>query len=457
MKTNIINSKHLSVYEAKKAHLLEKFKASGNSQIRVKKKTASNLFRYIYKDSQPKEAISIEAFDNILSLDTTNHILNVEGLSTYEKIVSFTLQYGYLPLVTPELKHITIGGAIVGIGIESTGYKYGFVHDGLLEVEVLLPDGQIVLCNPHNEYADLFFALPNSYGTLGYILRAKIKLQVVKPFVKMTITRFTEPSLYVDAMFSATKLPEMHFIEGLVFSKNELYLMCSQFVDTTEHVSDIYRSNIFYKLIQHQKEIYLKTEDYIFRYDPDWFWNIPETFIYHLFRKISPKSWRNSGIYKKYLDAKNKILSKFKLNSSLVKEEALIQDWEVPWEKGSQLLLFALNNIDLLGKPWAIIPIQSIVPATLYPLKPETLYFNLGCYCYSKTPEGKQDRFYNTKIMDAYCFSHAGLKMLYSSTFLSKDQFNALYNGKAYQELKNKYDPLNSLGNLYDKAVSVTE
>ena len=89
--------------------------------------------------------------------------MDVEGLATYESMVTYCLAAGFLPTVVPELKPITIAGATVGIGIESSCYRSGFVHDGLIEADVLLPDGRIVTCREDNEYADLFYALPNSY------------------------------------------------------------------------------------------------------------------------------------------------------------------------------------------------------------------------------------------------------------------------------------------------------
>lgn len=446
------NVDHLLAYEAKKALLQKKLLTASNRSIQLKKKTASNLFRYIYQKQKSRKAVIIKHFDNILALDRKNLTLDVEGLTSYEKIVNYTLQQGFLPTVAPELKHITVGGAIVGIGIESTGYKYGFVHDGLLEAEVLLPDGRIVLCNPQNEYADLFHALPNSYGTLGYILRAKIKLYAAKPFVHIAIKRYLNSADFIAAMRHATENETIHFIEGLVFAPNEFYLSVGQMTYSVNRLDDIYRKNIFYKLIQTNSDIYLTIQDYIFRYDPDWFWNFPESRFYQFFRQFAPKRWRNSGFYKKYIDKKKRILALFGKQSSYDKnEETLIQDWEVPWEKGETLLQFALEHIDLMGKPWAIIPIKPRIAATLYPLQPETLYFNLGCYCSSKKSAEASDRYHNTKIMDAYCFSLGGLKMLYSSTFLSADEFSNLYQGSEYQRLKQKYDEHNLSGNLYSK------
>lgn len=434
-------------YEIKKAALLKQLARNTHQTFILKKNTASNLFRYIHRSNSNKKAFTVKNFDNIIAIDTHNQILDVEGLTSYEKIVQFTLQHGLLPTVAPELKHITVGGAIVGIGIESTCFKYGFVHDGLLAAEVLLPNGTIVTCTPNNEHADLFHALPNSYGTLGYILRARIKLYPVLPFIQITIQSFTDASLFIDAMEAQVLKNQTQFIEGLVFGEHELYLMTGDFINNAKQCADIYHS-IFYKLIQQQKTVILKTEDYIFRYDPDWFWNIPETPWYHFLRRFAPKAIRNSGLYKKYIDFKKRYLGF--LSSSDDKEETLIQDWEVPWENAHALLLFALKNISLFGKPWAVVPIIPQSSPTLYPVKNHRLYFNLGCYSASER-QSEVNPFHNTQLMDAYCFNLKGIKMLYSSTFLSQASFSEIYNGLQYQQLKHRYDPQQVLGNLYNK------
>ncbi|SRR5579883_356520 len=440
-------------YENKKSQLVNQLKNSAGSRAFLKKKTASNLFRYMKNSAEKEGNVAVSDFDQIIKIDPKNKTLDVEGLASYENIVKATLKYGLLPTVAPELKHITIGGAIVGIGIESTSYKYGFVHDGLLEAEVLLPNGKVVLCTAQNDHADLFYSLPNSYGTLGYILRAKIKLYPAEPFVKIISERYDNLVDFMDAMLAATRDQNISFLEGLVFSVQEFYLLKTQFVSHANDVDDIYKKNIFYKLIQKKNTIYLTTEDYIFRYDPDWFWNIPETFVYSIFRAIAPKKFRNSGFYKKYIDTKNRLLSKLGINVSLTAlEETLIQDWQVPWKKGPELMQFALENIDLGGKPWAIVPIQPLHSATSYPLRLNELYFNLGCYCASK--RNHTDRFYNTKIMDEKCFALTGLKMLYSSTDLTRDRFEELYNGKEYREIKKKYDPEAIVDDLYNKVIA---
>ncbi len=417
--------------------------------FRLKKGTTSNLFRYTARTSH-SNSISLADFHHVLHIDTQAMTAQVEGLATIETVVDATLAHGLLPKVSPELKHITIGGATVGIGIESSCARYGFVHDMLVEADVLLGDGRIVTCRADNEYADLFHALPNSYGSLGYILRAVIELVAAKPFVKVTNKRYHDSKTYLAAMQQAVA-QNHEFVEGLFFNKEEFYLTTAELVDDAPRVENIFRT-IYYKLLRQDATLFLRTKDYIFRYDPDWFWNVPETGFYKWFRKFAPIPLRSSKFYNRYCAIKNRWLERLKRNSDDGTEQ-LIQDWEVPWDKAQALIDFALEQVNLHDQPWVALPIKTPHQPTIYPLKANTLYFNLGCYCL--TPRPKDDEpFYYTKIMDRQCFDLGGLKMLYSSTFIDEDEFNTIYNGKGYSKLKQKYDPQGFLPSLQTKALA---
>lgn len=433
-------------YEARKAQLAARRRAVPG----LRKRTSSNLFRYAPRVAR-SGGLDLSAFRNVLAVDRERCVLEAEGLATYETIVSRTLPLGLAPLVTPELKHITIGGATVGIGIESNCFRHGFVHDGVLEAEVLLADGRIVVCTADNEYADLFRALPNSYGTLGYLLRVKARLMSAAPYVRLATTAYADLEHWLEAMRTAVERSDVDFIEGLLFGPDRMFLTLSRFAETAPRTEDIVRSTPFYRLIAQEGEIHLATADYLFRYDPDWFWNLPETGLYRLFRRYAPAQLRNSGFYKRYIGWKHRMLTRLPWRPP-DDEEPLIQDWEVPWERAPELMRYALAEVDLGGKPWIATPIRTRSLATLYPLQPDTLYFNLGCYCQVKKRPEKGDYHY-TKIMDRKCFDLGGIKMLYSSSFLEEPEFDRLYNGAAYRALKAKYDPQNALGTLYTKCV----
>lgn len=436
-----------AAYEERKRRLLDSLgEAAGG--ISLGKRTSSNLFRYQPR-SRAGRRVDLSGFNRVLHVDASRRLLEVEGLATFESIVDHTLPHGLVPLITPELKHITIGGAIVGIGIESNCFRHGFVHDGLQEAEVLVPEGRIVACSAERE-PELFRALPNSYGTLGYILRATMRLMPALPYVHLRTMRFDDLDRYLSAMRAATET-DADFVEGTFYSESELFLTISRFVEKPPRVDDILRRNIFYRLIEREANVYLRTKDYLFRYDPDWFWNLPQTPGYDLFRRFAPASMRNSGFYKRYIETKNRLLDRVAPGREDT-EEPLIQDWEVPWEKAADLTRFALREVDLGGKPWIVTAIRTPVTPTLYPIRAGTLYYNLGCYCQVKKPAGRPPWHY-TRIMDRKCFELGGIKMLYSSTFLARDEFDHLYNGAAYERLKARYDPQKRQRGLYDKCV----
>jgi FAD/FMN-containing dehydrogenase len=417
--------------------------------LHLNKSTVSNLFRYRPAAAKRHTGVSLAGFNRVIEVDAEHRTLDVEGLATFEIIVDATLGRGLLPLVSPELKHITIGGATVGIGIESSCFRYGFVHDSLIEAEVLLPDGRMVLARPDNEHADLFRALPNSYGTLGYILRAKIRLMPAQPWVHLHTTRFTDLAAFLETMRGATSDPNVDFTEGLFYAGGPFYLSNTRFAAQVPRVDDIVRDQIFYKLIQQRADVYLTTRDYIFRYDPEWFWNLPESWPYRLFRRYAPLALRNSGFYTRYTRWKRTLLQRlpWRIEDDV---EPLIQDWEVPWESAQELIEFAMRETDLAGKPWVITPIRTPATPTLYPVEANRLYLNLGCYCQVKKVPGKADYWY-TRILDEKCFALGGIKMLYSSTLLAPEQFWASYNGEAYRALKQRYDPRGLRTDLYAK------
>jgi FAD/FMN-containing dehydrogenase len=420
-----------------------------DSGPRLNKSTVSNLFRYQPARARPRTGVSLAGFNRVIEVDAERSTLDVEGLATFETIVDATLARGLLPLVSPELRHITIGGATVGIGIESSCFRHGFVHDSLIEAEVLLPDGRMVLARSDNEHADLFHALPNSYGTLGYILRAKIHLMRAEPWVHLHTTRFSDLASFLEAMHAATRDSSVDFTEGLFYAGGPFYLTNTRFADQVPRVDDIVRDHIFYKLIQHQPDVYLTARDYIFRYDPEWFWNLPETWPYRVFRRYAPMSLRSSGFYTRYTSWKRRLLKRW---SWATKEdvEPLIQDWEVPWERAAEMIEFAMRETDLGGKPWVVTPIRTPAKPTLYPVEANRLYLNLGCYCQVKKVPGRADYWY-TRILDDKCFALGGIKMLYSSTLLTPEQFWARYNGDAYRALKQRYDPGGRSQDLYAK------
>src|SRR5579884_1881348 len=167
-----------------------------SATVRLAKPT-SNLFRARAKIKAP--GLDASGLTNVIAVDPESRTADVAGMCTYEDLVDATLQYGLSPLVVPQLKTITLGGAVTGLGIESASFRNGLPHESVLEMDVLTGTGEIVTASPEKN-PDLFRAFPNSYGTLGYSTRLRIELEPVKPFVTLRHIRFHSLAEMVAAM-----------------------------------------------------------------------------------------------------------------------------------------------------------------------------------------------------------------------------------------------------------------
>src|SRR5580704_18174226 len=171
-------------HEAEVARLREAYAAlPPGAPVRLAKRT-SNLFRFrgadpktpksqrapAEKTAQAAPGLDVSAFGHVLCVDPDTRTARVGGMTTYEDLCDATLRHQLMPFVVPQLKTITLGGAVTGLGIESTSLRNGMPHESVTEMEILTGDGRVVTATPDNEHADLFFGFPNSYGTLGYSL-----------------------------------------------------------------------------------------------------------------------------------------------------------------------------------------------------------------------------------------------------------------------------------------------
>ena len=141
-------------------------------------KSTSNLFRPRATTDAP--GLDASGLAGVLAVDPTARTADVQGMCTYEHLVEATLAHGLMPLVVPQLRTITLGGAVAGLGIESTSFRHGLPHESVLEMDVLTGAGKIITATPDGEHAELFAAFPNSYGSLGYATRLRIELQPVE-------------------------------------------------------------------------------------------------------------------------------------------------------------------------------------------------------------------------------------------------------------------------------------
>lgn len=438
-------------YQQKKRHLLTHIQAysPAKASLRLRKKT-SNLFRH-----RPRSAthwLDLTAFNQVLSIDPVNLIAEVEGLVTYEDFVDAALTQHCLPAIVPELKSITVGGAIAGLGAESSSFRYGWVHETALEIEVLLPHGEVVICTPDNEHSDLFYALPSSYGSLGYVLKAKMRLIAVKPYVKLTRLHFTDPEQYFNKLMELSNHPgDIDYIDG-VSLQDDLYITLGQFSEQAPFLSNYRYLNIYYQSIPVKPTDYLTTLDYIWRWDADWFWCSKYFLMQNpVVRRLLGKWLLKSTVYWRIMHFMNAHSFIRKLTHWIMPAtETIIQDLQIPAEKACQFYQFFKQEIKI--DPMLICPLRmnpQLAQFMFCPLQKNQIYINFGAYgnfIPSEQESGYVNRRIENKVAEA-----GGNKWLYSNVFYSAQEFWNLYDKNAYCSLKAKYDPHNLLRDIYTK------
>jgi FAD/FMN-containing dehydrogenase len=425
--------------------------------VRLRKPT-SNLFRF--RDANAHPGLDVSRFNQVLSVDPSTRTAQVGGMTTYEDLADATLKHGLMPHVVPQLKTITLGGAVSGLGIESSSFRNGLPHESVREMEILTGDGRVVVARADNEHAELFSGFPNSYGTLGYSLRLEIDLQPVKPFVRLRHVRFDNAH---DCAAAIARIcaersfdgEAVEFIDGTVFSRGAMFLTLGDFVDTAPYTSDYTGQQIYYKSIPFKQTDYLTVRDYLWRWDTDWFWcskalGVQDPFV----RRFVPRKYLRSDVYRKIvaLDRHYGLSRRVETLLHGYPSEPVIQDIEVPVDRLPEFLEFFDKEIGI--SPVWLCPLQVTDnrPWPLYPLDPKTLYVNVGFWSGVRLGFGDEEGVYNRRI-ERVVAELGGHKSLYSDSYYPPEEFWRFYNGEAYRAVKRDYDPANRLPDLYDKCV----
>ena len=447
-----------SAYRARVEQMREALLAlPADAPVRLRKRT-SNLFR-------PRDgshaALDADGFDGVLGIDPERRTADVLGMTTYEHLADATLAHGLMPKVVPQLKTITLGGAVTGLGIESTSFRNGCPHESVLELDVLTGAGEIVTATRDNEHRDLFFGFANSYGSLGYALRLRIELEPVQPYVHLRHVRYPDIDSCAEAIAALCDDPTydgapVDFCDGVWFGPDECYLTLGTWSDRAPYTSDYTGQQVYYRSIQQRREDWLTIRDYLWRWDTDWFWCSRAFGAQQpLVRRLWPKRWLRSDVFWRLVSFERRHRVKGRIDALRGKPEIeyIIQDIEVPAARLGDFVRF-LDRQTGMSPVW-LCPLRqrdADVTWDLYALDPATTYVNVGFWGGVDLPRGEREPFHNRAI-EREVAALGGRKSLYSTAFYPAEEFWETYGGPTYELLKKTYDPDGRLADLYAKTV----
>ncbi|XP_041984337.1 delta(24)-sterol reductase-like [Aricia agestis] len=416
--------------------------------------------------------VAVPLYD-ILELDKQAMTVRVEPMATIGDITEYLIPKGYSLAVTIELVDATLGGLAMGTGMSTHSHKAGLYHETVTSYEVVLGDGSLVTATAENEYSDLFYALPWSHGSLGFLVALTLKIVKIKPYIKITYTPVTGQKNYCDKMRELSGAneakPKNHpdYIEGTVFSKDKCVIMTGEYSDNdgvtkVNHCARWYKP-WFYKHVEYFLDKGESTEliplrDYLLRHNRSIFWVVEDMI-----------SFGNNPIFRLFfgwlLPPKPAFL-KFTTTPGVrayTFTKQVFQDIVLPLQELERQINLAselFEKFPLLVYPCKIVdrgpstgqlrrpPSKYLVPGTNY-----AMYNDLGVYGVPGKVKDKKP--YNPvaamRKMEEFTRDVGGYSFLYADIFMTREEFEQMFDLSLYERLRSKYHAEGAFPHLYDK------
>lgn len=138
----------------------------------------------------------LRSLDKVHSFDSINDTVTVQPGITWMKLNKYLESRGHTLLTHPSsAPSATVGGWISTGGYGYGSLKFGHVSDSVVEMEVVLPSGQVVVA-PTQEYPlELFIG---TEGTFGVITQAKLRVRDLPDFTISRLFSFEDEGTLFD-------------------------------------------------------------------------------------------------------------------------------------------------------------------------------------------------------------------------------------------------------------------
>uniref|UniRef100_A0A8C4QTB2 Delta(24)-sterol reductase n=1 Tax=Eptatretus burgeri TaxID=7764 RepID=A0A8C4QTB2_EPTBU len=322
---------------------------------------------------------------DILEVDTEKKMIRVEPLVNMGQVTARLNPMGWTLPVVPELDDLTVGGLIMGTGLETSSHKYGLFQHICLAYELVLADGTFVRCS-EEENPELFAAVPWSYGTLGFLVAAELRIVPALHFVRLHYIPVHGRTALCQALQRESGPTAGHdFVEAIVFSADKAVIMTGVMTNDPEpgkvNCISRYWKPWFYKhvegfLLEGRSAVeYIPLRQYYHRHTRSIFWELRDIvpFGNHLLFRlllgwlIPPKI----GLLK---------LTQGETVRRLYEEQHVVQDMLLPLDNLE-------NTLDILHEEICLYPLW-LCPFKLPPGRgmvhpageAEAMYVDVGAY-----------------------------------------------------------------------------
>lgn len=416
-----------------------------------------------YKLSHRK--IDVGLYD-ILEISEQRGTVKVEPLATMGQVSRDLISKAWTLAVVPELDDLTVGGLIMGFGIESSSHKYGLFQSICASFDLVTADGELVRCSP-SENADLYYQIPWSHGTLGFLVAAELKIIPAKKYIRVHYQPVHSLDDMVDVFEKASRNTEENdFVEGLIYSKDTAVIMRGNFADeigtdgTFNAIGRWYKP-WFYKHAQtylnnSQAGVeYIPLRDYYHRHTRSYFWTMEEIIPFGnhpVFRALLGWALPPRIELLKYTETET--------TRRLREKHHVVQDMLMPIKYLKQSIQYFDDHFNLYPlwlSPMAIFDNDKHL-GFVHPLRSkdgtiDEMYVDIGAY---GTPlKANFDNSSALPLLEKFVIDHQGYQALYAKTTLSREDFRAMFDHSDYDNLREQLPFCKqAFDEVYDKVSS---
>jgi FAD/FMN-containing dehydrogenase len=421
-------------HERKVERVAAQLRQHRGGPVSLRKRTVSHQVPKAGDLKYSDRTIDVGDLDQILELDAQRRICAAEPGVTFVDLVAQTLRHGLVPTVVPELKTITVGGAVAGCSIESMSFRHGGFHDSCLEYEVITGRGEVLTCRPDEL---LFQMLHGTFGTLGVLSRLTFRLVPAGPFVHLTHERYRRLDDYLAAIDRRRRAGDIDFMDGIIHGPDQHVLSVGRFVGEAPYHNAYDWLKVYHVSTRRRREDYLRTPDYFFRYDRG-------------VTNVHPRSFLGRLLLGKLLGSSEVLRLAEHLRRFLPTERPTVTlDVFVPFGKVPAFFEWYRRTIDFF-------------PLWCVPYRPTRRYPWLSDEIHARNQDGlfvdlaiygcKQRRGQNYHaLLEQELLELGGVKTLISHNYYSEGDFWKVFNRANYQSVKARTDPDNVFRDLYDK------
>ena len=405
---------------------------------------------------------------SILGIDAARGVVHVEPLVTMGQLTRYLLPRGFALAVHVEMEDLTVGGLLMGVGMETSSHRFGLIQETVEAYEVVLGDGTLVRATA-TEHPDLFRTLPWSHGTLGFLVGAELRIVPVTRYVHLTYQPCFSRAELAQTMRTLSSTGDApDFLEAIVYSAERAVVMTGQLRDpvTPGERTRINRINRWHKpwFYKHAESFlergpgaeYVPLDEYYHRHSRSIFWVLEEMvpFCHHpLYRwlfgwlgapKISflklttTRAIRLEAVYQRVVQ--DFILPMSGLEDALARADDLFEVYP--------LLIFPIRIVDhgaeqgFLRKP----------PEPL-PGRDHQMFFDLGAYGIPGPVKRGQpwDAVRAVRGMEQHTRDVGGYQCLYADTFLTRDEFEQMFDHTPYRHVRARYGAEAAFPEVWDK------